>query len=690
MGVRDCLSLEQIQLQGNKLTGRIPLEFTNLRNLTNLDLSQNQFTGSIPPQLGNCTNLQKLCLSSNLLTGELPKELGKLSQLRILNVSSNSLKGSIHSDLANCSELLEMDVSSNSLTGTIPPAFGMLIKLEKLVLSENQLTGLIPSTLGNLTHLIELQMGGNNLSGRIPWEIGKVLSLQIALNLSYNKLSGDIPTELGSLTMLEYFCLESNELYGQIPPSFANLTSLIVLNISFNHLTGPIPSSVVFQKMSVFDFLGNDALCGAPLPEACEPTYFLPPHVDNIVLQGMSMQEVVGIGASVVVTAILVIMVGACWFCRRSSRVFIPLEEDRSFASDSYFSPKADFKFQDILEATNNFSKSFVIGSGACGTVYKVVIPSQDVIAVKRLARDTNGSKLEDSFHAEIATLGKIRHRNIVKLYGFCFHPEANLLLYEYMARGSLGELLHSDSCDMEWEIRYQIAVGAAEGLCYLHHDCKPGIVHRDIKSSNILLDENFEAHVGDFGLAKMIDVSHSKSMSAVAGSYGYIAPEYAYTMRITEKCDIYSFGVVLLELLTGQQPVQPLDQGGDLVNWVKQALVGKEAGRILDSRLNLSKQSEVEEMLLVLKVALFCTKSSPLERPTMREVVRMLVGAREKTNDKNTASCSSFPVAVENQIAEALSNPAQRQPLQYSEISHMESKSTVESCTQPSILEPL
>lgn len=195
-------------------------------------------------------------------------------------------------------------------------------------------------------------------------------------------------------------------------------------------------------------------------------------------------------------------------------------------SSDIYFPPKDGFKFQEILEATRNFHNSYVIGRGAVGTVYKAVMQSGQTIAVKKFASNREGNNIENSFQAEILTLGKIRHRNIVKLFGYCYYQDSNLLLYEYMSRGSLGELLHNgSSCELNWPTRFTIALGAAQGLAYLHHDCKPRIIHRDIKSNNILLDENAEAHVGDFGLAKVIDMPQSKSMSAVAGSYGYIAP---------------------------------------------------------------------------------------------------------------------------------------------------------------------
>lgn len=269
-------------------------------------------------------------------------------------------------------------------------------------------------------------------------------------------------------------------------------------------------------------------------------------------------------------------------------------------------------------------------------------MPCGRIIAVKRLASNREGSNIDNSFRAEIQTLGNIRHRNIVKLYGFCYHQGSNLLLYEYLAKGSLGELLHGSPSSLDWRTRFKIALGAAHGLAYLHHDCKPRIFHRDIKSNNILLDEKFDARVGDFGLAKVIDMPHSKSMSAVAGSYGYIAPEYAYTLKVTEKCDIYSYGVVLLELLTGRTPVQPLDQGGDLVSWVRNYIqVHSLSPGMLDDRVNVQDQNTIPHMITVMKIALLCTSMSPVDRPTMREVVLMLIESNKLEGHLDSSSSS-------------------------------------------------
>jgi hypothetical protein len=237
--------------------------------------------------------------------------------------------------------------------------------------------------------------------------------------------------------------------------------------------------------------------------------------------------KIIAIISAVIGGSSLILIIVIIYFMRRPVAIIASLTDKPSSSpvSDIYFSPKDGFTFQDLVVATDNFDDSFVLGRGACGTVYKAVLRCGRIIAVKRLASNREGNNIDNSFRAEILTLGNIRHRNIVKLYGFCNHQGSNLLLYEYLARGSLGELLHGSSCGLDWRTRFKIALGAAQGLAYLHHDCKPRIFHRDIKSNNILLDEKFEAHVGDFGLAKVIDMPQWKSMSAVAGSYGYIAP---------------------------------------------------------------------------------------------------------------------------------------------------------------------
>ncbi|RVW13597.1 putative leucine-rich repeat receptor-like protein kinase [Vitis vinifera] len=526
MGVLKCKSLVQLRLVGNSLTGSFPLELCRLVNLSAIELDQNKFSGLIPPEIANCRRLQRLHLANNYFTSELPKEIGNLSELVTFNISSNFLTGQIPPTIVNCKMLQRLDLSRNSFVDALPKELGTLLQLELLKLSENKFSGNIPAALGNLSHLTELQMGGNLFSGEIPPELGALSSLQIAMNLSYNNLLGRIPPELGNLILLEFLLLNNNHLSGEIPSTFGNLSSLMGCNFSYNDLTGPLPSIPLFQNMVSSSFIGNEGLCGGRLSNCNGTPSFssVPPSLESV---DAPRGKIITVVAAVVGGISLILIVIILYFMRRPVEVVASLQDKEipSSVSDIYFPPKEGFTFQDLVEATNNFHDSYVVGRGACGTVYKAVMHSGQTIAVKKLASNREGNSIDNSFRAEILTLGKIRHRNIVKLYGFCYHQGSNLLLYEYMARGSLGELLHGASCSLEWQTRFTIALGAAEGLAYLHHDCKPRIIHRDIKSNNILLDSNFEAHVGDFGLAKVVDMPQSKSMSAVAGSYGYIAP---------------------------------------------------------------------------------------------------------------------------------------------------------------------
>ncbi|CAN5963591.1 unnamed protein product [Sphagnum jensenii] len=615
-------SLVEMDLSENNLTGDIPGELGLLPNLSLLNLFENNLTGQIPPEFGRASNLVSLDLSNNQLTGTIP-ELGQLSKLIILSVANNALTGNIPPMLGNLQSIEILTMSGNNFTGSLPEELGQLSKLTSLSVANNALTGNIPLGLGKCLLLEYLDLSNNQFTGSIPPSIGTIHSLQYGLNLSHNALTGNIPPELGNLLMLQLLDLSFNSLIGDIPSTLGNLVSIQIFNVSYNQLSGPVPNSSIFQRLNASSFVGNAGLCGGNLPNQCPPASKplaapLPP--DSWQDSNVGIGVIVGIIAAVIAGAVLIILAGACWFYQRARA---PVEQNPLQDNSDICFPQTGLTLtlSDIIEATDNFSDSAEIGRGACGKVYKAQISSELVLAVKKLSAAQKDSPVDhDSFTAEIMTLGQIRHRNIVKLLGFCSHQDFNLLLYEYMAKGSLGELLGSETCSLDWDLRYKVALGAAEGLAYLHHDCKPRIIHRDIKSNNILLDAQFETHVGDFGLAKLI-VQESKSMSTIAGTYGYIAPEYAYTTKVTEKCDIYSFGVVLLELLTGRRPVQPIESGGDLVTWVKETMNSNPVTEILDSRMELSDSVAVDEMKLMLKIALYCTDTVPISRPSMRKV---------------------------------------------------------------------
>ncbi|KAI5684410.1 hypothetical protein M9H77_05638 [Catharanthus roseus] len=453
----------------------------------------------------------------------------------------------------------------------------------------------------------------NSFSGPIAPEISQCKLLTF-VDLSRNQLSGEIPTEITGMRILNYLNLSRNHLVGSIPGSISTMQSLTSVDFSYNNLSGLVPGTGQFSYFNFTSFLGNPDLCGPYLGPCKEGIVngTSEPHERGPLTPSMKLLLVIGLLVCSIVFAVAAII---------KARSLKKASEARAWKLTAF--QRLDFTCDDVLDS---LKEDNIIGKGGAGIVYKGVMPNGEQVAVKRLPAMSRGSSHDHGFNAEIQTLGRIRHRHIVRLLGFCSNHETNLLVYEYMPNGSLGEMLHGKKGGhLHWDTRYKIALEAAKGLCYLHHDCSPLIVHRDVKSNNILLDSNFEAHVADFGLAKFLqDSGTSECMSAIAGSYGYIAPEYAYTLKVDEKSDVYSFGVVLLELVSGRKPVGEFGDGVDIVQWVRKMTDGKKEGvlKILDPRLSTVP---LHEVMHVFYVAMLCVEEQAVERPTMREVVQML-----------------------------------------------------------------
>jgi serine/threonine protein kinase len=299
-----------------------------------------------------------------------------------------------------------------------------------------------------------------------------------------------------------------------------------------------------------------------------------------------------------------------------------------------------------FLAMLTGLSTKDVIGAGGYGTVYSLRLDDKTAFAVKRLNRGT--AEMDRGFERELDAMGDIKHRNIVPLCGYYAATHFNLLIYELMPNGSLDQALHHANQQflLDWPARYRIALGVARGLSYLHHDCIPHVIHRDIKSSNILLDHHMEARLSDFGLATLMNPSASHVTTLVAGTFGYLAPEYFDTGRATTKGDVYSYGVVLLELLTGKRPTDEsfLENGTRLVTWVRETMEEKREEHAMDEALlKLHHQLPTEEVRLVFSVADKCLDSDPANRPTMAQVVKML----EQGNTTHHHHSSSSPPAI-------------------------------------------
>jgi hypothetical protein len=645
--VGQCSVLVELLLAGNQFTGAIPAELARLTNLTTLDLSNNSLIGSIPSQLGESRKLQGLNVAYNNLTGRIPDELGNIASLAKLNVTGNMLSGSIPATLGNLTGLSHLDVSNNQLSGNIPASLANLVSIVGLNLANNHFTGGIAGLLSESTvwHQAQsLNLGYNSLSGTIPDTIGNLTGLSI-LDLGKNGFSGAIPSAITDLSQLSYLDLSNNHLSGLFPSHLCEMRELKFVNMSYNAIGGAIPQSGSCQNFTASSFIGNSKLCGEFLASRCpaEVEVLTPPSL-------LSTGAILGLTIGITIAFLSGLFVFLRWRMLKQEAIAKAKDLERmkltkvleagacmsmpksreplSINIAMFERPLLRLTLADILLATNNFCKTNIIGDGGFGTVYKAVLPdTKRVVAIKKLGAARSQGNRE--FLAEMETLGKVKHRNLVPLLGYCSFGEEKLLVYEYMVNGSLDLWLRNraDAVEvLDWNKRFKIAMGSARGLNFLHHGFIPHIIHRDIKASNILLDADFEPRVADFGLARIISAYETHVSTSLAGTCGYIPPEYGQSWRSTTRGDVYSYGVILLELLTGKEPtgsdVKDIE-GGNLVQWLLQMIRLGNDSEVLDPIV--SDGPWKLDMLKVLHVANMCTAEDPVKRPTMLQVVKLL-----------------------------------------------------------------
>ncbi|TKY74503.1 Receptor protein kinase HSL1 [Spatholobus suberectus] len=652
--------LQSLQLYNNSLTGEIPGAIENSTTLRILSLYDNFLVGQVPRKLGQFSGMLVLDLSENKLSGPLPTEVCKGGTLEYFLVLDNMFSGEIPESYSNCMMLLRFRVSNNRLEGSIPEGLLGLPHVSIIDLSNNNLTGPIPEINGNSRNLSELFLQRNRISGVITPTISRAINL-VKIDFSYNLLSGPIPSEIGNLRRLNLLMLQGNKLSSSIPGSLSSLESLNLLDLSNNLLTGSIPESLsvllpnsinfshnllsgpippkLIKGGLVESFAGNPGLCVLPVYANSSDQNF---PICASAYKSKRINTIWIAGVSVV----LIFIGSALFLKRRCSKDRAAVEYEESLPS-SFFSfdvksfHKISFDQREIIESLVDKN---IMGHGGSGTVYKIGLKSGDIVAVKKLwSHKSKDSAPEDrlvvdkALKAEVETLGSIRHKNIVKLY-CCFSSlDCSLLVYEYMPNGTLWDSLHKGLVLLDWPTRYRIALGIAQGLAYLHHDLLLPIIHRDIKSTNILLDVDYQPKVADFGIAKVLQARGGKdsTTTVIAGTYGYLAPEFAYSSRATTKCDVYSFGVILMELLTGKKPVEAeFGENRNIVFWVSNKVEGKEGARpseVFDPRLSCSFK---DDMIKVLRIAIRCTYKAPTSRPTMKEVVQLLIEAEPRGSD--------------------------------------------------------
>ncbi|XP_039132261.1 protein NSP-INTERACTING KINASE 1-like [Dioscorea cayenensis subsp. rotundata] len=490
------------------------------------------------------------------------------------------------------------------------------------------LSGTLSPSIGNLTNLETILLQSNNISGTIPSEIGKLPKLH-TLDLSNNKFSGEIPNALGNLMSLEYLRLNNNSLSGAFPLSLANITQLAFLDLSYNNLSGPIPRF----PARTFSIIGNPLICATGSEHECNGTMPMPisfnlNNSQSAPLVGRTKTHKVALAFGLSLGCVCVVVTGLglflWWRQHRNQQIFFDLNDQHK--EEICLGNLRRFQFRELQIATENFSSKNILGKGGFGNVYKGHLQDGTVVAVKRL-KDGNAAGGEIQFQTEVEMISLAVHRNLLKLYGFCMTATERLLVYPYMSNGSVASRLKAKP-PLDWSTRKRIALGAARGLLYLHEQCDPKIIHRDVKAANILLDDYCEAIVGDFGLAKLLDHRDSHVTTAVRGTVGHIAPEYLSTGQSSEKTDVFGFGILLLELITGQRALEfgkAANQKGAMLDWVKKLHQEKKLDMMVDKDLkNGYDRIELEETV---QVALLCTQYLPGHRPKMSEVVRMLEG---------------------------------------------------------------
>uniref|UniRef100_A0A0A9ECM2 Uncharacterized protein n=1 Tax=Arundo donax TaxID=35708 RepID=A0A0A9ECM2_ARUDO len=615
-------SLFRLRLGGNRLSANIPDSICDSMSLAYLELDNNQLNGSIPSALGKCKNLYLLSLASNNLQGLVPNDIGNLDKLVVLKVQTNSLSGPIPSTFSDLRSLSTLNLSQNSFTGEIPRDIYRLAKLSNLDLQNNNISGTIPIAIGSLKYLIELNLGNNALTGTIPT---MPTSLSTVLNLSHNHLSGSIPSNIASLNELEILDLSYNSLSGEVPSSLENLQSLTQLVLSYNNLSGSVPR---FRQSVQINITGNPDLANGTGNNNDTPT--TSKRRTHTVL--------------IIIFAIAGALVGLCLIAAivmisLSKRIYRVEDETlpagggvpqiingRLITMNSIHT--SAIEFMKAMEAVSNHQNIF-LKTRFC-TYYKAVMPNGSTYSVKRLNWSNKIFQIgsQEKFGHDLEVLGKLSNSNVMVPLAYVLTEDNAYLLYEHVYKGTVFDFLHGGKLDvLDWPSRYSIALGVAQGLTFLH-GCTQPVMLLDLSTRTIHLKSVNEPQIGDIELYKIIDPSKSTgSLSTIAGTVGYIPPEYAYTMRLTMAGNVYSFGVILLELLTGKPSVS---DGIELAKWaLSLSARPDQREQILDSRVSRTSVAVHSQMLSVLNIALSCVAFSPDARPKMRNILRMLFNAK-------------------------------------------------------------
>ncbi|XP_039685026.1 probable LRR receptor-like serine/threonine-protein kinase At3g47570 [Medicago truncatula] len=576
------LTSEYFTAESCGIDGNIPQEVGNMSNLLTLDLSDNNINGPIPGTFKGLQKLQHLSLSNNGLQGPFIEELCEMKSLGELYLENNKLSGVLPTCLGNMISLIRINVGSNSLNSRIPLSLWSLRDILEINFSSNSLIGNLPPEIGNLRAIILLDLSRNQISSNIPTTISSLQTLQ-NLSLADNKLNGSIPKSLGEMVSLISLDLSQNMLTGVIPKSLESLLYLQNINFSYNRLQGEIPDGGHFKNFTAQSFMHNEALCGDPRLQV--PT--CAKHVkkwrknENTLERGLSI-----LGAP-----------------RRIS-------------------------YYELVQATNGFNESNFLGRGGFGSVYQGKLLDGEMIAVKVI--DLQSEAKSKSFDAECNAMRNLRHRNLVKIISSCSNLDFKSLVMEFMSNGSVDKWLYSNNYCLSFLQRLNIMIDVASALEYLHHGSSIPVVHCDLKPSNVLLDENMVAHVSDFGIAKLMDEGQSKTHTQTLATVGYLAPEYGSRGIVSVKGDVFSYGIMLMEIFTRRKPTDDMFVAElSLKTWISRSLPNS-IMEVMDSNLVQITGDQIDNILThmssIFSLALSCCEDSPEARINMADVIATLI----------------------------------------------------------------